>query len=365
MRVKAKLRDLLHQDLFCLEPSAKRAFKYVVADDCLRQSFAQNGCPLGSKLTFLTRRNRKWKLLDGKNVYLVKDVGDHLEVIREKLSWLCSLLEYVLYDAKPEYYAFRWRLSRWRLQRTWALKKRWVDKPRKLLVNLGAGVWYVRDWKVLDCQGQWYRYARSFIDFAHDLSSNRPFPFANGSVHMFYSEHSIEHLRDEWCEHIFREAYRCLEAGGGFRIVVPDADLIYDRLLKHDEAFFKSWMDRDNASLSEAFRTLIGHARSPFDETDFARRLSTMSKDQFLDWCKDGLEYDWKRAGEHINWFNFEKLTRMLEKAGFFPVRRCEAQRSQFPEARGPGFDTREWYSLHVECVKQDGLLFRSNASLK
>jgi len=119
-----------------------------------------------------------------------------------------------------------------------------------------------------------------------------------------------------------------------------------------DTAFFKSWMDRDNASIAEAFRTLVGQARSPFDECDFERRLSGMSKEDFLNWCKQGLEYDWKRSGEHINWFNFEKLARMLEEAGFCNIRRCEAQQSRFPEAKGPGFDTRAWYSLHVECLK-------------
>ena len=352
MSIRSKLKGLVHDELFILDPSAKQAFRYTLADDRLRQIFTQNGRPLGLDLAFLTKSSRKWKLLDGENTYLVKDLGDHLVVIQEKYPRLCRLLEYVLYDAKPRVDAFRWRLQRWRLQQGWALKKRWVDKPCKLLVNIGAGVWYVRDWKVLEHDGQWYRYASSFIDFAHDLTSNRPFPFADGSVRLFYSEHVFEHLMDEWCEHIFHEAHRCLESGGGFRIVIPDADLIYDRLLKQDAAFFKSWMDRDNSSLAESFRTLVGHSRSPLDECDFALRLSTMSKEEFLDWCKEGLEYDWKRTGEHINWFNFAKLARMLERAGFCNVRRCEAQRSRFSEARGPGFDTRAWYSLHVECIK-------------
>jgi predicted SAM-dependent methyltransferase len=349
---RSRLKALLHQELFYLEPSHKQALRYAAADDQFHQSFIQNGRSLGRDLIFQTVSARKWKITDQKTVYLVKDIGDSLVVIQEKHPLTCRVLECVLYEAKAKFYLSRWRLRQWRLQKAWALKKRWIDKPRKLLVNIGAGAWYVPNWKVLEYQGQWYRYAQSFIDFQHDLTSNRPFPLSDGSVHVFYSEHVLEHLRDEWCEHILREANRCLKTGGGFRIVVPDADLIYDRLLKGDGAFFKSWMDRDNISLAEAFRTLVGHARSPLDEEDFARRLYTLSKEEFLDWCKEGLEYDLKRTGEHINWFNYEKLSRLLGQAGFGHVRRSEAQQSQFPEARGRGFDTRAWYSLHVECVK-------------
>jgi predicted SAM-dependent methyltransferase len=350
---KALLKGFLYQELFCLEPKEKKTFKYSSLNVALGQIFSEKGHRLGSCPTLLAKSSRAWKLLDGKNVYLVKDVGDRLVVIRERHPRICRLIERVVYEPKSRYHQSKWRLRRWRSLESAALKKRWVDKPKKLLVNLGAGTWYVRDWKVLEYQGEWYRFARSFIDFEHDLTSNRPFPFANGSVHLFYSEHVFEHLKDEWCDYIFREANRCLEEGGGFRIVVPDADLIYDRLVEKDDAFFKSWMDRDNASLAEAFRTLVGHSRSPLDEMDFARRLSALSKVDFLDWCKEGLEYDLKRAGEHINWFNFAKLKRLLNNAGFVNVRLSAAQGSQFPEARGPCFDTRAWYSLHVECTKQ------------
>lgn len=350
--VRSKLKGFIHQELFPLEPSARQAFKYSYADDSLRRTFAQNGRPLGPDLKIRARNLGKWKLFDGNAVYVVKDLGDHLTVVRETHPKLCDFLEAILYEKRSRYYTYRWQLRRRLSLYAFALKKRWVDKPNKLLVNVGAGTWYVRNWKVLEYNGKWYRFANSFVDFHHDLTSNKPFPFADGSVHLLYSEHVFEHLKDEWCAHIFQEAYRTLEIGGGFRIVVPDADLIYDRMVDRDEAFFKSWIERDKTSIAESFRTLVGQARKPLDEAEFYRRLSTLPKEEFLDWCKEGLEYDWERTGEHINWFNFDKLKRMLERAGFTRVRRSEAQQSQFLEARGSEFDTRAWYSVHVECVK-------------
>ncbi len=353
MSIRTQLKGLIHKELFSLDPSSRQAFRYALPDEQLRSAFNANGHPLGREIAFSPGSTpRKWKLADGKNSYLVKDLGDHLVVIREKMPGLCHMLEFGLYESRPRYDMFRWQLRRWRRQRVWALKKRFVDPPGKLMVNLGAGVWYAQGWKVLDCQGEYYHYAHSYIDFEHDLSSDRPLPFADGSVHMLYSEHVLEHLRDEWCEHILSEAYRSLESGGGFRIVVPDADIAYDRLLHQDAEFFRHWTERDNCTIAEAFRTVVGQARTPLDEQDFYRRLSIMPKGDFLNWCKEGLDYDWNRTGEHINWYNFEKLESMLKAANFCQVRFCKAQDSQFPEAHGPEFDTRAWYSLHVECVK-------------
>jgi hypothetical protein len=342
----------LHQEEFSAEPSAKAALKRGIVDERLRAVFAQGKCALGPETFIETTSPRRWKLTDGNNVYLIKDEGDRLAVIRETLPGLCRVIEFLAFKAKPRYYTLRWRVRQMCSQCNWTVKKRWREKPQRLLVNIGAGSWYVRDWRILEYRGPWYNfYAPGFIDYGHDLTSNNPFPFADHSVHLFYCEHVIEHLKDEWCEHLFREVFRSLERGGGFRLVMPDADLIYDRLLKRDTEFFKSWMDRDNSSLEEAFCTLVAQSRH-LDKTEFDRRLSTMAKHDFLDWCKEGLEYDWTRAGEHINWFDYEKLSGMLQAVGFRNVRRNEAQESQFQEARGRRFDTRPSYSLHIDCIK-------------
>ena len=90
MSIRSKLKGLVHQELFFLEPSAKQTFKYAVADESLRKAFSQHNHPLGSNLKFRSRGHRKWKLADGKNVYLVKDSDDHLTVLQEKHPWLCS-----------------------------------------------------------------------------------------------------------------------------------------------------------------------------------------------------------------------------------------------------------------------------------
>jgi hypothetical protein len=347
-----KLASRLHKEAFSANPQAREVLKQGIVDEHLRQIFADGGYALGRTPRIDATNPRRWRLVDGRTAYLIKDLGDRLVVIRETSPIVCQLIEFLMFKAKARYYRSRWRTEQMRLQCGWTLRKRLRERPPKLLVNIGAGSWYVPDWKILEYRGPWYSfYLPGFIDYHHDLTSSRPFPFANDSVHLFYCEHVIEHLKDEWCEHLFREAFRSLKPGGGFRVVMPDADLIYEALLKRDIGFFRTWMERDNSSLEEAFCTLVAQSRS-FEKEKINLKLSTLSMHEFLDWCKEGLVYDWARAGEHINWFNFEKLSQMLRTVGFCNVRRSEPQQSHFEEARGPKFDTRPWYSLHVDCAK-------------
>jgi SAM-dependent methyltransferase len=350
--LKTGVRHRLYRDLFSLPEADRRLFQFALTGDPLHRAFADRGCRLGADLKLVCFHARRWTLSDRRTVYLVKDAGNGLIVYRELHPRVCRLLETVYVRLPLRVRQSTLRLRRWCFQEACMLRKRWPLRPRALRINLGAGNWFVRGWRVLDHQGHWYRFAPGFIDFPHDLTSLRPFPFADGSVDLFYCEHVFEHLNDACCARAFREAYRCLKAGGGFRTVVPDADLIYAKLRANDAEFFRRWTERDNIGLSEAFRVLIGHARSPLDEEEFGRRLATMPPEAFLDWCKAGLEYDLRRAGEHINWFNFAKLARLLREAGFPAPLRSDAQRSVFAEIRGPRFDTRAWYSLHVDCVK-------------
>jgi hypothetical protein len=353
LKIGSLAGSLLHHKAFSAEPTAKEPLKRGVVDDRLRAVFADGRCVLGAGPRIETTNPRRWRLIDGAETYLIKDIGERLVVVRETVPSLCRAIEFLAFEVKPRCDNLRWRTWQMALQCGWTMKKRWRDKPQNFLVNIGAGNWYVPDWKILEYRGPWYNfYAPGFIDYGHDLTSSQPFPFADGSVRLFYCEHVVEHLKDEWCAHLFRQAFRSLEPGGGFRVVMPDADLIYRSLAKGDAEFFKSWMERDNSSVEEAFCTLVAQSRH-LDKKDMDRKLASMTKHAFLDWCKDGLEYDWKRAGEHINWFDFEKLSAMLEAAGFRDVRRSEAQQSRFEQVRGPKFDTRAWYSLHVDCVKQ------------
>ena len=177
-------------------------------------------------------------------------------------------------------------------------------------------------------------------------------PFRNDSVYLFYSEHTFEHISDECCQYIFSEIYRCLRPGGAVRIVVPDMDLAYNKYGAENNTFFNYWMEADNATFTEAFLILFAHPRINVNEDEVKHNYENMEKEDFFDYYSKPLRHDPKRGGRHINWYNFSKLKYMLENAGFKEIYKSSAQASRFEEMRGEQFDTRPWWSIHVEAIK-------------
>ena len=77
-----------------------------------------------------------------------------------------------------------------------------------------------------------------------------------------------------------------------------------------------------------------------------------MEKEEFFNYYTKQLRQDPKRAGRHINWYNYGKLRQMLSKVGFREIYVSSAQMSRFKEMQGTQFDTRPSWSIHVEAIK-------------
>ena len=208
--------------------------------------------------------------------------------------------------------------------------KHFCRSPKKLMVNVGGGPFLEKGWSVLDFQCEHYQHKRKYIDFWYDLTSFEKMPFSDDSVYLFYSEHTFEHISDRPCWFVFSEVYRCLKPGGAFRIVVPDMDLAYEKFGSQDTDFFKLWMEEDNATFTEAFIILFAHPIGKANEDEVRYNYANMKKEEFFDYYAKPLKQNPKTAGHHVNWFNFLKLKRMLDKAGFGEVYETGAQMSRF-----------------------------------
>lgn len=224
---------------------------------------------------------------------------------------------------------------------------------QKLMINIGGGDWYKKNWKVLDFQSEWYSHNNHFIDYYYDLTSKERMPLEDNSVDLFYSEHTLEHISDECCTYVFTEVYRTLKPGGAFRIVVPDMDLAYQRFANRDRVFFGPWMEDHNATLTEAFLILFAYPREGINEEEVKYKFKNLEKSEFFNFYSKSLRQDPKKAGQHINWFNYSKLRKMLKEVGFDCIYKSTSQGSRFPEMRGKGVDTRPSWSLHIEAIKK------------
>jgi len=346
------VKKFWEKPLFALPASYARFLRYEPVDSELRDAMASHGIDVGQDVAATPRGVTKWAIAVAGHTFILRLIDESLVVSEDIYPHIGLLIAFA--DRAIKF--VRWRLPavarRTVMIWTNAARKRIARQPSRLMVNVGAGAWYTAGWKVLDHSGSWYGGHRPLIDYEHDLHGTAPMPFADRSVHLFYSEHVLEHLPDDCDLRALKEMHRCLVDGGGCRIVVPDADLLVERLRARDHAFFRRLVPDRPDCIEEQFLVLIAHPRSCIDVRRLREQVAALPQNDFLDLYTRAMRYDYARAGEHINWFNFEKLRAMLAAAGFRDIVRSSPQASIFQEIRGPMFDTRPSYSLHVDALK-------------
>lgn len=146
------------------------------------------------------------------------------------------------------------------------------------------------------------------------LDARDPFPFADASASLIYSEHFFEHL--EYPDEALRflgESRRVLDLDGVLSMGVPDCELSVRSYVTGDEDYYR-------------------HQR----EEKPPKWVSTPM---------DYLNRDFRQGHEHRYAYDFQTLTRVLTEAGFTSIVR---------RAFNPELDSqhREWGTLYIEARK-------------
>lgn len=205
------------------------------------------------------------------------------------------------------------------------------DVINKKFYNIGAGTFQHKVWTNVDFESDWY--SSNKIDINYDLLSMSPLPIPDSSANIIYTSHTIEHISNEATQHLFNQSYRVLKPGGVIRITCPDIDLLYNILINNDRKFFKNEINTcevENISLKQLFlyefasQASILHPDSNniLNDIEFDKIFSHLDFESALDKClaNCNMETQRKYPGNHINWFNKNKLFRMLKSAGFTNV---------------------------------------------
>jgi predicted SAM-dependent methyltransferase len=240
------------------------------------------------------------------------------------------------------------------------------DTPR--YINIGAGDFYHPFWHNLDTPNDYYAdKQKRAIHISYDLSSDESLPLNDNTIKVAYCSHVIEHINNDEVKHLFSEVYRCLQPGGYFRITCPDIDVEYDAYCRRDEHFWKepTAYGVKDASLEQRFLdhfatalTVTHPARSGKKLTDdeVQELFSNMPKEEALDFIIGQIPSGLRKshAGDHVNWFNFDKLATMLRASNFENIYESRYGQSKNPLLRNTRlFDcTCPWLSLYVECRK-------------
>jgi hypothetical protein len=123
---------------------------------------------------------------------------------------------------------------------------------------------------------------------------------------------------------------------------------IYESGSSETRALFHPLAPKDLDYLVER---IIGTKAIYYDYTD---QFNSMSMYEFLDFLISDAKYNERRPGEHINYFTYEKISKMLKQAGYDFVIRSKYTRSCVAEMRDHHTFDYTWLreSLYVEAIK-------------
>lgn len=255
-----------------------------------------------------------------------------------------------------------------------------IDNKR--FYNIGAGNFYHQCWTNVDYHSDWYSQndKTSLSGIHHDLMSLKELPIEKDSAEAVYSSHTVEHITDDAAQKMFKEAYRILKKDGILRVTTPNIDLEYRAYKDNDRNYFY-WIDNyskqkeierikiskpmNQASIEQIFLNHFASSVSELHSDGVKERISDdelrnlfleKSFEDALNYCtsKCDLKIQSKYPGNHINWWNPEKMTRMFKDAGFTKVFRSGYGQSFSPAMRDVAlFDnTHPKISLYMEAIK-------------
>jgi ubiquinone/menaquinone biosynthesis C-methylase UbiE len=220
---------------------------------------------------------------------------------------------------------------------------------KRRFYNIGAGKFSHPYWTNIDYISEWYSTNNSYTlkGIQYDLLSLEHIPVESNSAEVIYSSHTIEHINNEAAQNMFNESYRMLKKGGILRLTTPNINLLYRAYCENDRDFFY-WINEESArastekamarhklnipfskaSISQIFLLQFASSASMVHSDGASERISDeklrnlfeeLPFEAVLDYCTKlcPIEIQRKYPGNHINWWNKDKMFNMLEKSGF------------------------------------------------
>ena len=241
----------------------------------------------------------------------------------------------------------------------------------KRFYNIGAGNFYHKYWTNIDYSSMPYAQSQTAPFINLNLMEEPELPIQKNSAELFYTSHVIEHITDSAVLKLFSESYRALKPKGIFRIICPDADLLY-RTLEFSCLEYWHWRynlfanytkDLHEVTLEDFFVREIATERCRFFYPDnpkvlypklVQKKFAELDKISFLNFIISECNFSEDRTNCHINWWNEEKLVYFLKAAGFNTIIRSGYQKSlAAPFHNTKKFDTRcPRISIYMEAIK-------------
>jgi len=255
------------------------------------------------------------------------------------------------------------------------------QKKKKRFYNIGAGNFFHPYWTNIDYASDWYEKVQKANFINHNLFDKGSLPIEDNVAEIVYSSHTLEHIDDESAEVILKEAYRILKPKGMLRLTLPNVELDFQALKQKDRSFYywipryskKIEMERvrihkpmTEVSIHQIFLFHVASQRSQLHEykssfqlsdDELEQKLNTLNFNEFfndlISKCDKDIQLQY--PGNHINWWNYEKVIKFLKKVGFNKFIFSGKGQSISPVMRNTSlFDsTHPKISLYIEAIKE------------
>jgi len=236
-------------------------------------------------------------------------------------------------------------------------------------LNIGGGNFCHREdgWLNLDCffaDTNYYGWDKGAIDITHNLLEDKPIDLPDKCLRGVYTEHTIEHLPDLNVEYLFREIHRILRDGGMLKIAVPDAELIYNKLIDPETPvtdYPHAFIHGDETKEQPFLGLIITPLRDNISNSNVAGIINKYPMDYALNLLVDLAgeitpEMNKEHPEWHVSWWSYDKLKDVLERSGFKNVSgRLNRHGSGVKAFRKDYLDlTAHKITLRMECSKND-----------
>jgi SAM-dependent methyltransferase len=251
-----------------------------------------------------------------------------------------------------------------------------LDRARQQCFNIGAGTWQHEAWTNIDLPPQ----SKAFAEIQapclfHDLVECEKLPIEPNSAEFIFTSHVIEHLPDDHANKLFASACQALKQGGVFRVVTgPDADTDFAALMRKDDAWWYFYEDLDlrdgiaeygPMSPTDKWLFHLATPRSLYSKTPCQKKYSSADVEALIgrhlmqpsvvrNLLSDGLDFNKSFPGDHLSWWNSDKLIQRLLDAGF-----SVAKKSAYGQSSSAFMRDLRWFdttyphiSVYVEAVK-------------
>lgn len=242
-----------------------------------------------------------------------------------------------------------------------------IFKNSGLNLNIGAGDYHITNFVSLDFKNWTNKKDNLFV--LYDIRKDK-IPYDDNTIDNIYISHVMEHLEDIYISKVFRESFRVLKKNGVLRISVPDAKFLFNVSL-FDNAYWTwrtYWFNDENHGIEgvdlqsikqeEYFIKEIATPKSKYYKNrikDKSIKLE-LDKNKYTDILEElvsDLNFRDEFPGDHINYWDFNKVFKLGNEIGFKHIVESKYQGSISEKMRTKEFDLKApMMSLYVDLVK-------------